>query len=95
VLEAAHGKEALKIWHEHRGEIDLLLTDMMMPEGLSGWELAELIHQEKPDLKVIYTSGYSVDLFGHSTELREGVNFLPKPYHPATLAKAIRACLDS
>ena len=95
VIEAAHGKEALKIWHERRTEIDLLLTDMMMPEGLSGWDLAELIHKEKPDLKVIYTSGYSVDLFGPNHSLREGVNFLPKPYHPRTLAKAVRECLDS
>ncbi len=95
ILEAANGPEALKVWRAHRSEISLMLTDMMMPEGLSGWELAKRIHQEQPDLKVIYTSGYSVDLFGENRELREGANFLPKPYHPVTLAKAIRDCLDS
>jgi len=81
------------MWQAHRDSIDLLLTDMMMPEGLSGWDVAERILEDKPTLKVIYTSGYSVDLFGHNRALREGVNFLPKPYHPATLAKTVKNCL--
>jgi two-component system cell cycle sensor histidine kinase/response regulator CckA len=95
VFEAAHGREALKIWDERGAEIDLLLTDMMMPEGFSGWDLADQIQKKRPNLKVIYTSGYSVDLFGQNRALREGVNFLAKPYHPKTLAKAIRDCLDA
>ena len=95
VVAAAHGKEALEIWDDRSQEIDLVLTDMMMPEGVSGWELAEAIQQKDPGIKIIYTSGYSVDLFGQNRSLREGVNFLAKPYHPRTLAKAIRDCLDS
>jgi PAS domain S-box-containing protein len=94
VLEASHGKEALQIWRAGASEIDLLLTDMMMPEGMSGWELAGQLRKERPGLKVIYTSGYSVDLLGHHGELGEGVHFLPKPYPPHVLAKTVRDCLD-
>src|SRR5207302_2817866 len=62
VLEGATGVEALKLWPQYAQEIDLLLTDMIMPEGISGWELAEKLRAEKPQLKVLCTSGYSLDL---------------------------------
>jgi PAS domain S-box-containing protein len=94
VLEAGHGKAALEVWRSHAHEIDLLLTDMMMPEGISGWELAAKLQAERPSLKVIYTSGYSVDLLARDGELGEGVHFLPKPYQPHVLAKTVRDCLD-
>jgi two-component system cell cycle sensor histidine kinase/response regulator CckA len=95
VLEAANGKEALGVWRQHASEVQLLLTDMVMPEGPAGLELAESMKSEQPKLKVIYTSGYSMDLQGRHQELREGVNFLPKPYHPPTLARVVRNCLDT
>ena len=97
VLEAEHGKEAVKVWNEHRGKIDLLLTDMQMPEGLSGIDLAGKFRAENPGLKVIFSSGYSVELFRQQEihGLREGLNFLPKPYQPETLTKAVRECLAS
>jgi CheY-like chemotaxis protein len=95
VLEAGHGKEALQVWRARASEIDLLLTDMMMPEGMSGWELAGKLQAERPDLKVIYTSGYSVELLGRNRELGEGAHFLPKPYQPHVLAKTVRDCLDA
>jgi len=94
VLEACHGKEALEVWRVKHGEINLLLTDMMMPEGVSGWELAEKLQADRPGLKVIYTSGYSVDLLGRNGEFGQGIHFLPKPYQPQVLAKAVRDCLD-
>jgi PAS domain S-box-containing protein len=94
VLEAAHGKEALEVWRPKAGEIDLLLTDMMMPEGISGWELAGKLQAERPGLKVIYTSGYSVDLLTRDGEFGKGIHFLPKPYQPHVLAKTVRDCLD-
>jgi len=94
VLEAGHGKEALEVWRAKHSEIDLLLTDMMMPEGISGWELAEKLQTERPGLKVIYTSGYSVDLLGRNKEFGQDIHFLPKPYQPHVLAKAVRDCLD-
>jgi CheY-like chemotaxis protein len=94
ILEAQSGVEALKVWKEHPNQIDLLLTDMKMPEGMNGRELGEKLLNERPDLKVIYTSGYGRDVAGPDLMLKEGVMFLQKPYHPKTLAKTIRDCLD-
>ena len=95
VLQAPTGAQALKVWQEHKNEIDLLLTDMMMPEGVSGRELAEKVLAEKPRLKVIYSSGYSVDVVGPGYCLEEGSNYLQKPYQPETLVRAVRNRLDS
>jgi two-component system cell cycle sensor histidine kinase/response regulator CckA len=71
----------------------LLLTDMVMPEGMSGRELAEELKTRKPDLKVIYTSGYSSEVMGQDLGLRD-IKFLQKPYPPPQLAQAVRECLD-
>jgi PAS domain S-box-containing protein len=95
VLTASSGVEALKVWEEHRRNIQLLLTDMIMPDGLSGRDLAERLIAQDRHLKVIYTSGYSMDVVGKGSALKEGYNFLQKPYQPPVLAKAIRDCLDS
>jgi two-component system, cell cycle sensor histidine kinase and response regulator CckA len=94
VLEAASGIEALPVWERHRNEIDLLLTDLVMPGGLSGRELAEKLRAQQPDLKVIYTSGYSTDFSDLESTLRGGIRFLPKPYHLPTLVNLLRECLD-
>ena len=64
VFEARTGQEALSLWELHAGEIDLLLTDMVMPEGINGRELAERLRRDKDHLPVIYTSGYSMDAIG-------------------------------
>lgn len=93
VLEAATGIEALKVWEGSNGRIDLLLTDMVMPEGMSGRELAEELKARKPDLKIIYTSGYSSDVMGGDIGLCDTM-FLQKPYAPPLLAKTVRECLD-
>ena len=93
VLEACSGVEALKVFEQHKGKIDLLLTDMVMPEGMSGRELAQELKARKPELKVIYTSGYSSDVMGAEAELRD-VKFLQKPYPPPRLAQTVRECLD-
>jgi PAS domain S-box-containing protein len=93
-LEAASGRVALEVWKQHRADIHLLLTDMVMPDGLSGRELAQQLQADKPALRIIYTSGYSPDIAGRDFPLRDGVNFLPKPYGPVKLAQIIRASLD-
>jgi two-component system, cell cycle sensor histidine kinase and response regulator CckA len=93
VLEASTGIEALKVWENHAGKIDLLLTDMVMPEGMTGRELAEELKTRKPELKVVYTSGYSSDVMGGDIGLRDTM-FLQKPYPPPLLAKTVRECLD-
>jgi two-component system, cell cycle sensor histidine kinase and response regulator CckA len=94
VLEAANGVEALKIWDEQEGRIDLLLTDMVMPEGMTGRDLARQLKSRQPGLKVIYTSGYSEEIMSSDTEVRYAP-FLPKPYHAPQLTKLIRDLLDA
>jgi CheY-like chemotaxis protein len=93
VIEAEDGEQALMLAHQHANEIVLILTDMVMPKGISGRDLAERLTAERPDLKVIFTSGYSPDLFDSSLVLEEGVNYLPKPYNAAMLAEILRGAL--
>ena len=94
VVEASSGPEALRVWKQYPGDFALVLTDMVMPGGVSGRELATQLLAEKPQLKVIYSSGYSVELAGKDFVMRPQDRFLPKPYHPDTLARLVRDCLD-
>jgi two-component system cell cycle sensor histidine kinase/response regulator CckA len=95
VLEASDGVSALKLWEEHRERIVLLLTDLVMPEGVSGPELASRLQSDKPQLKVIFISGYSAEMGNRQLEFKLGENFLQKPFLPARLLETIRRCLDS
>ena len=94
VLEASTGRAALEMWPRHRDEVDLLLTDIIMPEGVSGVQLAQQLQAEKPGLKVIYMSGYSGETAARGLNLQEGVNFLQKPFAAPRLAQTVRDCLD-
>jgi PAS domain S-box-containing protein len=108
VLEASDGANALEVWKKHRNEvrltqkvwnqerdgIHLLLTDMVMPGGMTGKELGERLLKENPKLKVIYASGYSAEVAGKDFPLEEGVNFLTKPFQAQKLAQTIRSYLD-
>ena len=93
VLEAGNGMDALAVWHSHQREISVLVTDLVMPVGLSGQELAERFMLSKPELKVIYISGYSVEVAGRDLDLTEG-RFLEKPFDARKLAQTVRECLD-
>ncbi len=93
IVEAATGKLALKVWEQKRAEIRLLLTDLVMPDGMTGKELAEQLLKEDPQLKVIFMSGYSAEVAGKDFPLKEGVNFLTKPFAAAKLAQTIRSVL--
>ncbi len=95
VLDAANGVEALAVWKEHRDEIHLVLTDLVMPGGMNGIELGARLLKEKPKLKMIYASGYSSEVAGKDFPLKEGVNFLKKPFQRAKLAQTVRAMLDA
>jgi CheY-like chemotaxis protein len=95
VLEAGDGVEALKVWEEHHSRVQLLLTDIVMPEGMSGLDLAARLKVPRPDLKVIFTSGYAPELAGQELNLQEGQNFLAKPSRPHQILAAVRRCLDS
>jgi len=94
ILEASSGREALEVWTEHRTEIDLLLTDIKMPEGISGMELAERMIAEHPTLRVIFTSGYSDDMVSQDVLERNHARFLPKPYAYIDLTRMVRDCLN-
>jgi signal transduction histidine kinase len=94
VFEADCGPAALESWRDHQSKIKLLLTDLVMPGGVSGRELAQQLCQQQPALRVIYSSGYSADTMGKEWRLREGINFLQKPYPPRRLAQCVRECLD-
>lgn len=82
VVEAAHGVEALELWQQHRGNIQLLLTDIVMPEGVSGRELATRLRADDPTLGVIFTSGYSAEIAGRELSLKAGQDFVQKTGFP-------------
>jgi two-component system cell cycle sensor histidine kinase/response regulator CckA len=92
-LEAGSGVEALSIWKNQRGKIDLLFTDMILPDGITGRELAKQLKARKPELKVIYTSGYALDLDRTGVILREGLNFLQKPSKAERIIQAVQDML--
>jgi PAS domain S-box-containing protein len=95
LLEAANGEEALALWAVHSDEIQLMITDLMMPGKMNGEELARQVLQKKPQLKVIYVSGHSPEIIGKDLLLQERANFLSKPFAPSHLAETIRKSLDT
>jgi len=94
VLQASNGPAAIEEWQKCSHPVDLLLTDMVMPNGMSGGQLAKELIKRNPRLKIIYTSGYSPEILKQDSILAQGINFLPKPYDLTALLKAIRLCLD-
>lgn len=95
ILEASSGREALAVWDRHQASIDLVLTDVVMPEGISGMDLAQRLLSTKPKLKVVFASGYSMDNLDTAFVRNGRAAFLQKPYTHVTLAQAIRTALDS
>ncbi|HEX4627818.1 MAG TPA: PAS domain S-box protein [Gemmatimonadales bacterium] len=93
VLDAADGPSALALATSHGGAIDLLVTDVVMP-GMGGRELAERLAAVRPQMKVLYTSGYTDDAMVRQGVLTAGVAFLQKPFIPDTLARKVRDVLD-
>ena len=95
VLDSSNGKTALEIWGRHNAKIDLLLTDMILPDGMAGPELAKILQTAKPALKVIYASGYNIERLAKEFPPGERVNFVQKPFHARKLAEMVYACLNS
>jgi two-component system, NtrC family, sensor kinase len=94
VITAVSGAEALSLWPQHATEVDLLLTDMVMPGGLSGYQLAHRLLAQKTGLKVIYTTGYSLEMADRDAALLPTDYLLTKPFTPEKLAAIVRNCLD-
>ena len=93
ILEAENGEKALNIGETHEGPIHLLLTDVVMP-GMSGSDLSEKLQSIRPETRVIYTSGYSDNAIVRHGILRQGINFIEKPFSPKSLGKKVRQVLD-
>jgi PAS domain S-box-containing protein len=93
VFSAENGELALDVLHEHAGQIDLLLTDVIMPI-MNGKELVDAVQATWPAIRILYTSGYTADVIGRHGVLSDGQNFLPKPYSPRSLAQKVRDVLD-
>jgi two-component system, cell cycle sensor histidine kinase and response regulator CckA len=92
VIEAANGRAALEAWGLHGDAVHLLLTDIVMPEGMTGLELVERLRQRKPGLRVLISSGYGPDAAPAGAPA--DVAYIPKPYRAEALAAAVRASLD-
>ena len=86
--------DALLLAEQYSGRIDLLITDVIMP-GMNGKELAHRLTSLRPELKILYMSGYTSDVIAHHGVLDEGVSFLQKPFSIKGLADKIRAVLEA
>jgi CheY-like chemotaxis protein len=93
VVQARNGTEAIAVAQGYGERIDLLMTDVVMP-GMNGSELATQLVLHHPEMKVLFTSGYTEDVISHHGVLAEGVSFIGKPYTPLTLARNVREVLD-
>ena len=94
VLEARHGSEALHVWQEHGASIDLIVTDVVMPV-MNGPEFVRRARATRPEIKVLYMSGYTEQGFSALDLLSPDDGFLPKPFVPSALTRKVREVLDS
>jgi two-component system, cell cycle sensor histidine kinase and response regulator CckA len=94
VLAAADGPEALRVAEHHPGTIHILVTDVVMP-GMSGREVGRRLAAGRPEMKVLYLSGYADDSIVQHGVLEPGLAFLQKPFAPETLARRVREVLDA
>ncbi len=93
VIQASDGRAALELAATHSGTIHLLVTDVIMPE-MSGRQLADRLRDERPELQVLFVSGYTDDAIIRHGILEPGIAFLQKPFTPEALARKVRAVLD-
>ncbi len=94
VLEAADGKAALRLL-EQETHVDLLLTDVVLPDGMDGREIADAVCAKIPTAKVLYMSGYAEGAIVRSGRLEPGVHLLAKPFDPNDLARQVRLAIDA
>jgi hypothetical protein len=95
VLGCSTGRQALDIWGGHQKRIDLLLTDLILPDGMAGTELARILQAAKPGLKVLYTSGYNADRLAKEFPPGTPFNLVQKPFHARKLAEMVFETLNA
>ncbi|MEO6036177.1 MAG: response regulator [Verrucomicrobiota bacterium] len=95
VLVAKSGPSAMEIWKKKSAEIDLVLTDVTLPDGTTGVALGEKLCAANPALKIIYTSGHSAEMVARLYTLPEGARFLQKPFPPSVLVDTVQTCLNA
>jgi len=93
VLEASTGAEALEVFEEHGGKVDLVVSDVVMPE-MDGPTLLKELRQKVPDIKIIFMSGYAEDAFKRNLDENEEFGFLQKPFDLKTLAATVKSALE-
>jgi two-component system cell cycle sensor histidine kinase/response regulator CckA len=93
VIEASDGIAGLRVSEEHQGNIEILITDVVMP-GMSGRELAKRVAAARPNIRVLYLSGYTEDAIIHEGALEPGTGFLQKPFTLQVLARKVREVLQ-
>jgi PAS domain S-box-containing protein len=94
ILEAQNGPQALQVLRANQHEISLLLTDMVMPGGMTGAELVQRARANNPRLKVVCMSGYTTELVATALPIEGAATFLTKPFQASELARTVRDCLD-
>ena len=95
VYDAGSAAEAIAIWREHSADIRLLFTDIVLPDGMSGWTLAETLRRENDQLKIIYSTGFDSETLGRRLDPESEHVLLRKPYPVQTLVSAVRCSLDN
>jgi len=93
VLDVGNPVDAITLCKNHSAPLHLLLTDVIMP-GMDGPSLAKLVLEQRPDIKVLYMSGYATNFIMHDGVVDPGTNFLEKPFHPRALLNKVREVLD-
>jgi len=94
VLEAANGEEATRVCQRRGGPTQLLLTDVVLPGGMSGRDIADRVTALRPETKVLYMSGYTDNAIVHHGVMEPGIAFIGKPFTPTALLQKLRQVID-
>ena len=94
IIEACNGGEAIELWKENQERIGMLFTDLEMPEGLSGLDLAQRFLSDKPNLQVVVSSGYDIESQVENKDYAKKIILMSKPCCPDTLLKVLREALN-
>ena len=95
VLEAGNARDASALWQQHRPEVRLLLSDMMLEGNVNGLELTKELLAQQPSLRIVLMSGYSMELLGADLSFSNSIRFIPKPFTNDVMLRTIRESLDT